>query len=149
MLINLELTKPAMLPNESQVNYSNYEILSDQRHAIILSVEYVDFSDGTTWGTDSSKVAEELSGERAGMVIMSEKLIKVLNVQDNSEIFKRIDLVAAAMEPPTGRSDTWKQGFQRASRSVANRLKRAGNKGGWIQIDAELQQLLKQSKGAQ
>lgn len=149
VLTNLELTKPAMLPNQSQVEYSSYEVLSDQRHAITLAVEYVEFSDGTTWGTDSGKAAEVLSGERAAVAILSEKLISVLKVRNTDDVFKGIDLVASAMEAPAERSEMWKRGFQKGRHSVVDRLKRAGRTGGWIQIDAELHQLARQSKGVQ
>jgi len=53
-------------------------VLNRDRERIVLSVDFVEFSDGTTWGADTSKYAEGLAGQRAGARAESERLLKLL-----------------------------------------------------------------------
>src|SRR5262249_15824998 len=54
-LHNLELSATDLAPNRSLSNFDTYENLSSEQHRVTLSVDYVQFSDGQSWGSDSAK----------------------------------------------------------------------------------------------
>jgi hypothetical protein len=148
-LVNLDLTNSELRPNDSTNEFSSYQPFSEKEHHITLSVDYVEFSDGTSWGLDSAKSAERTAGQRAALQILSKRLIKVLNAGNSADVITAIDAGVANIEPPTGRSEEWKEGFRLGCKSVVLRLKRAQGRGGWIQVDSELRQLAERSQGAQ
>jgi hypothetical protein len=151
LMIHLQLTKQRIAPNVSINEITNFEILSEQQHHLQLSVEYVEFSDGTKWAFDSAKLAtssEVISGERAAVLILSKKLMKLLQNGGDGDVINAIDGDVAKIEPPAGHSEDWKAGFRLGCRSLVGRLKRAQSKGGWVQVDAELHQIADSFKGS-
>lgn len=53
---------PWLQPNQSVAQFDSYRVLSGKEQRIRLSVDYVEFSDGTSWGIDSAKFAEWSAG---------------------------------------------------------------------------------------
>jgi hypothetical protein len=148
-LYNLDLSNSELQPNQSLNEFSTYEVLSEKRHTITLSVAYVVFTDATSWGTDSFDSAQRIAGERAAGYLFCKGLLKDLNASDPTDVLSTIDAVAAKIEPPVDRSEEWKQGFRLGRISLIRRLKDAQNKRGLIQVNLELHQLAERFKGAE
>jgi hypothetical protein len=125
--------KPAMGPNQISTNFDTYQMSSVTAEHVIFSVDYVEFSDGTKWGSDSGKSAERSEGLRAGSYVLSHRLLAILDKGNPNDVLDAIDKGAANIEPPTGRSDEWKEGFRFACKSIEERVKRAQKKGQLVQ----------------
>ena len=145
-LDNLELSATNLLPNRSLARFDTYENLSDAQHRVTLSVDYVEFSDGKTWGLDSTKSAERVAGQRAAIEALTTRLTGIIrgaNANDMANVLESM----ASLAPPPQHSDEWNDGFQGAARSLTNRLKRANRAGGLGQVNSELSQFAKRLSG--
>jgi hypothetical protein len=144
---NLDLDDSELLPNQSTTDFDTYPVLSAEPHRITLSVDYVDFSDGTHWGRDIAKSAERINGQRAGARALSKRLKEILDTSKSpAEVMKAIEADTANCASPAFRSDDWKEHFQIGCDSIIARLKRAQKKGGLYQVDSELRQLAERFK---
>jgi hypothetical protein len=139
---NLDLTNhPWLQPNQSLTIFDTCQAISEKAQRIILSVDYVEFSDGTNWGMDSAKSAERSAGQRAAAYLISKRLFKILSEGNSGDVMNAIEAGAANIEPPAGHSDEWKEGFRSGSNSIVARLKNAQKKGDLSQVEQKLRQL--------
>lgn len=136
-LSNLELSATDLPPNRSLSKFDTYENVSNSQHRVTLSVDYVQFSDGQKWGSDSAKSAERVSGQRAAVETLTARLPGIIRATNANDLGNVLESVAD-IEPPSQHSDEWNDGFRKATRSVANRLKRANQAGGLGQVNTEL-----------
>ncbi|HMF56608.1 MAG TPA: hypothetical protein VK619_09710 [Pyrinomonadaceae bacterium] len=143
-----ELTGVALQPNETRDDFDTYWVLSStEEHHVTLSVDYVEFSDWTNWGPNSTGVAELSAGQRAAAYMLSKKLLSILNTGGPSAVMNALETGVANIEPLAGHSDQWQTGFRSGRVFVAERLKRAQNTGGLDQVERELRQLAERFKG--
>lgn len=115
---------------------------------VVLSVDFVEFADGSTWGSDSFKMSEKLAGRRAG----GRAMLQVF--RDKSKAHGLIavsdDLEADfSIAPQADKSPLWKDGFGEGVRIVRVRLQHAKRKGGIPALDSELLQPFDLSDGRQ
>jgi len=115
---------------------------------VILSVDFVEFADGSTWGDDTFKMSEKLAGRRAG----GQATLKVF--RDKSKTQGLIAVSDALEEdlsiaPQADKSPLWKEGFGEGVRIVRVRLQHAKRKGGIPALDLELLQPFDLSEGRQ
>jgi hypothetical protein len=136
-LYNLELSASDLPPNRSLSRFDNYENLSDAQHRVTLTVDYVQFSDGKSWGSDSTKSAEQVAGQRAAIETFTTQLRGIIRATNANEIANVLESMAS-LAPPPEHSHEWNYGFQSAARSLANRFKRANQTGGLGQLNSEL-----------
>lgn len=114
---------------------------------IILSVDFVEFADGSTWGKDSNHSAEILSGQRAGgkdaIDYFNRKIIAgefdLKNVEDFSK-----DILE---QNNSSKSKAWKRGYEIGVGIVRNRVITAHNKSGIRGVEDELQKPFDASEG--
>lgn len=145
---NLDLTNhPLLQPNQSLTTFDTCQAVPDKEQRITLFVDYVEFSDGTKWGTDSTKSADRSAGQRTAIHLLSTRLLKVLNAGNPSDVVNAIEAGATNIEPPGSHSDEWKEGFSIGSHNVIGQLKRAQQRGGLSQIPIELRRLAERFKG--
>ena len=137
LLQNLELSATDLLPNRSLSNSDTYENVSSEQHRITLSVDYVEFSDGKKWGVDSLESSEKVAGSRAGLEMLMTRLPETIRATNANELANVLESMGN-IEPPPQHSEEWNYGFRWATRSVANRLKRANQTGGLSQVNTEL-----------
>lgn len=146
---NLDLTNsPPLQPTQSVTNFDTCPAVSKKEQRITLSVDYVEFSDGTKWGVDSAKSADRSAGQRAVASLISKRLLKILNDGNLNDVMSAIEAGAANIEPPAGVSEEWKEGFRSGSNSIAARLKNAQKRGGLSQVEQKLRELAERFKGA-
>lgn len=147
VLVNLDLSNRDLGPNYSAPDFLSFELISDKQHHVTLGIEYVEFSDGKSWGSDTNKFVEQLAGQRTALQLLSKRINKTIT-PDTADLSTAIDNVTADLEAPRDATEAWKEGFNIGRKSFANRLKRAQAKGGWVQIERELHQLTERFKGA-
>jgi hypothetical protein len=139
---NLYFTeKPLLDVGFLSTSFETSDVVAGKEQHIVLSVDYVEFSDGTKWGADLSYSSETSAGHRAAVTVVSTLLNKILSTGDGRTVMKAIDAGKANLTPPATKSEQWKQGFRFGVTSLTQRLKRAQNQGGPNQVERELRQL--------
>lgn len=104
---------------------------------VILSVDFVEFADGSTWGADAFKMSEKLAGKRVG----GEAALEML--RGKSEMHG-LTAVADAIEEEISlaseqdKSELWREGFAEGVKIVRLRLQHAKSKGGLPALKSEL-----------
>jgi hypothetical protein len=84
---------------------------------LTLSIDYILFSDGSTWGPDSQKQSELLSGEDEGEKYAISQVKRLLKDQNKEELFKLLKLQQEGKiddNPPEidkTKSYKWQRGF--------------------------------------
>lgn len=106
--------------------------------SLTLSFDFVEFTDGATWGADIFKSSEQLAGMRAGAEAELAGLKKV-RLADGMTVVQGI---LASFEPsiPKDRSSEWVKGFQSGAATTRARLLRASERGGSSVLDTEMNQ---------
>lgn len=146
---NLDLNNSELLPNQSIMNYDTYEILSPLQHRITLSVDYVEFANGSHWGSDSNKSSETIRAQRAGARALSKRLNEILDVNnDPADVMQAIERGNANIVPPSPRSDASKEDFQNGCDAIIAHLKRLRSRGGLYEVSRELRKLSERLKEA-
>jgi hypothetical protein len=105
---------------------------------IKLAVDFVEFSDGSTWGKDVSKSAEQLAGVRAAAKASLEYLKRINDQNSIEAIIKALDKTKN-FTPPENQSEIWKRGFRSGTNNTKYRIKRAYENEGIKGAKAELQ----------
>lgn len=113
---------------------------------IELSIDFVEFSDGSTWGEDSFDSASSLAGEREALRATAKSLGERLKSEGYSVLINDLSTSAPNGPAPRGKSTSWERGFQRGVLTVAERLRRAHKKGGQEQLKAEWERVVADSK---
>lgn len=113
-------------------------VLNRGGERIVLSVDFVEFADGTTWGEDASKHAEGLAGQRAGARAEAGRLLKLLETEGLPAVVEAagqgVGQVGRAAE---SRSE---QSFLFGVRAVRARVQRAYQGGGLAAVESALRQ---------
>jgi hypothetical protein len=142
LFINLDLSnKPALDVNCSVTDFDTSELKAGTEEHVSFAVNYVEFVDGTNWGSDSAKLAETSAGQRAAAGAISKQLMRILIESGPTEVMRTIEGGTINNEPPAGSSEGWKEGFRQGWNAIADRLKRAQAKAGLNQLEVELRQL--------
>lgn len=148
LFINLCLTNSPMLPvNQLITRGDTFDLIPSKEAHVSLSIDYVEFSDGTRWGPDLAKSAERSGGQRAAMLVLSKRLRRFLSAGNPDEVMSAIETDAASIEPPADRSDEWKGAFRLALNSIVSHLKRTQAKGGLNEVDRELRRFSESLSG--
>ncbi len=108
--------------------------------SLTLAVDYVEFDDGTTWGKDTQRSVEYLSGQREGEKAALNSIQDMREKQGDTvieELLKKKESEVAA--PPAGHSAEWEYGFRTGHNALLLRLREADRKGGARALASELQ----------
>jgi hypothetical protein len=92
---------------------------------VVLSVDFVEFDDGSTWGKDAHRSAEVLAGQRAGgkaairyfRELLSQDKLQVSEIEDRA--------IEVLNEEKSNASASWKRGYEIGIGIVRNRLAKA------------------------
>ena len=115
------------------------EAFSEPVESIQLIVDFVEFEDGITWGSDRFKSAERLRGQRAGIREEADRVLKLINERGVNITAQLLAAEESKLLPPTGHSPEWSEGFREGINFKRGRLKRAFLKDGSSGIVNELQ----------
>lgn len=137
--VDLDLTNKMLQPNQSIPEGAVFQPFSKQTPSnFTLSVDFIEFADGTTWGADLIKSAERMAGRRAGARESVKHLNKIFKEGGASAVMKALDSGALDFPPPAGHSAEWNDAFNDGKKMTKSRLKRAMNKGGLHQVERAL-----------
>lgn len=99
---------------------------------ILLSVDYVEFEDGSSWGSDSTGNSKLIAGQREGTkaaISQLKNLSRNQNTNNLTEFLSR-DMQEIVVEiPNTDQSEIWKRGFRLGYKSVISILQEVEERG--------------------
>lgn len=104
---------------------------------VVLSVDFVEFIDGTTWGQDTFKMSEKVAGNRAGGRAVLNKLRDKSSTRGLTAVLEAIN-GEIMIAPRTDKSQLWKDAFEEGIKTVRVRLQNANRKGGLPALEREL-----------
>jgi hypothetical protein len=128
------LSQPNQLINE-EIGEEGFSKLS---LIIKIAVDFVEFTDGSTWGNDLSNSAQQLAGVKAGVKAFLEQLNEIKKQNGIQDVIKTLDETNELL-PPDDKSGNWKRGFRSGANAVKRNIKRAYEKEGINGIESELQ----------
>lgn len=149
-LINIMSAAKILQPGQIEQNTFIGHRFVEPLLTLTLSTDFVEFADGTTWGKDTQQAAENLAGQRAGGRETIKKLRELMLTQGNVQVAnlvngQKVEIIA----PPTGRSESWRYGFQTGHNVVIRRLRVAYEKGGSRSLVSELHKQFDAAEGRQ
>lgn len=106
--------------------------------SLTLSVDYVEFLDGTRWGEDTLKNGDRIDGMRAGADAEREALLKVLMTKGPEEVIRSLDSIRPEAEPPSSRSAQWLDGFRQGIDVVRSGVRSKGSSQAEIEKELRL-----------
>jgi hypothetical protein len=128
-------------PGQYRTESISYQPLSQITGQVVLSIDFVEFVDGTSWGPNLAKSAELVAGRRAAMREEAASLLRVYERDGLQAVIKIIKANTADITPPANDSPEWKAGFRHGVGSVSKRLKRILDKDGPPRVEIELRRL--------
>ena len=137
---NIEKAGKILQPNQS-IGQSTWRPVpaSDADTPVELTLDFIEFADGTVWGADGCQTAERLGGLRAGARAAKAHFKKKLAEKGIDALVKRLYVDDPALAPPEGHSDAWKAGFRGAINTYRERIRQANVEGGLPQVEDTLQ----------
>lgn len=138
--------KPPLGANLMITSFDTNDMAPGKHQQIVLSIDYVEFADGTAWGGDSGSFAETSAGQRAAATLITARLQDVVNSRDGRDVLRVIEQAQVEVQPSATQSERWRQGFRFAVASVTNRFKRAHKQGGSKKLRDEFSELTTQLK---
>ncbi|HEX6189049.1 MAG TPA: hypothetical protein VFZ40_13305 [Pyrinomonadaceae bacterium] len=115
-------------------------------NGISFSIDYVEFEDGSKWGSDTFDSASSLAGERDGFRQAVAALTDRFRTQPVDSLSTDLDQTIDAVSTPRDHSANWNQGFHRGLNIVRARLKRAQANGGKEKLVTEWERIVAESK---
>jgi hypothetical protein len=146
-IVNLSREAKFLQPTQSRLETCDLPGRNGPVASLTLSVDYVEFDDGTKWGKDSQRSAGHLAGQREGKKAALKKM-KEMREKDGDhvleEFLKKKD--AEVISPPAGRSAEWEYGFRVGHNTALYLLRVAHSKGGVQALVSELQRELEDAE---
>ncbi len=113
-------------------------ILNRDKAKIVLSVGFVEFADGSTWGADTANYGESLAGERAGARAEARRLVNLLKTGGLRAVK---DAAAEKVNYPDLTPGTRREvSFLIGVRATRVRVLQASEKGGLPAVESALRQ---------
>jgi len=137
---HLAVQKTVLRPGQSKDDTLQEPYSSAFVKSIILSIDFVEFENGETWGKDFYNSAERLAGQRAGGAAILKHLLQVRKDKGPSDLLEAVSSEEDAIPPQEGHSPEWQDGFKTGLGLVRVRLKKAQREGGLKRVEEELQQ---------
>lgn len=137
---NLSGAASVILPTQIKVIDISYAEEGRPKR-VRVSVDFVEFEDGTTWGTDAGNSKDTLAGQRAGAKAERQRLKNLLKskgrpaISDLSEVSRSDEPAASDV---TGRSPEWLQGYRSGVGSIRHRVRQAIQASNPNQVEVEL-----------
>ena len=121
------LTTPTAIMQPTQIKTFDFAYGENEVPAnVTLSVDFVEFSDGSTWGRDSYNSRDRLAGQREGVKYERRRLRELLKSKGPSAVFDAVreevpdEPEIKATNKPSGE---WAQGYRNGIASIRYRLR--------------------------
>lgn len=122
--LTVKLFQPTELDNgEIIVERENIKL----NEVLALSIDYVEFEDGSSWGKDYYQQSEKIVGERAGRKEVIRKLKDLVTSNDLAALSAFLDQDLSNIIVPetnSNQTDIWQKGFQFGYKSTIFSLQR-------------------------
>lgn len=139
-LYNLALSNSMLSPNQSKYIAEATSVTADKT-VVTLSIDFVEFTDGTKWGSDSRRSSERAAGQRFAAQLVTQELLSILNSRQVKGVIAALEGEGGNAEPPPDRSEEWRAGFRSGRLSILSRLKRTKEKNNQKELEQELRRL--------
>lgn len=106
--------------------------------AIQVSVDYVEFVDGSTWGQDTCHTVEFLAGERAGGDAAIKWFKNLIEEKGTKAVVEIIRSRSVSVEKPYSASARWDEGFRNGVVIISRRVMDAHDQEGEAEVAAVL-----------
>lgn len=106
--------------------------------AIEVSIDFIEFGDGSTWGQDRCQAAEYLAGSRAGGKAAIEWFQNLLKEKGPEAVVATIREGSVSVEKPYNFSARWGEGFGRGVEAISLRVTEAYRKQGLEEVEVVL-----------
>jgi hypothetical protein len=139
-VVNLGKGTKFLQPTQTRLETCDLPSQNGPATSLTLSVDYVEFDDGTTWGKDTRRSADYLAGQREGKRATLKKFREVREKSGDpaiEELLNRKD--AEVVVPPAGHSAEWEYGFRVGHNTALRQLRGVHSKGGVPELISELQ----------
>ncbi len=103
---------------------------------MILSVDFVEFADGTRWGLDTMKTGERVDGTRAGAQAVRDALMQILKSEGVGAIVRSLDTIEPQADQLSLRSSEWLDSFSTGVKWMRARVRLKGRN--YAEIEKEL-----------
>lgn len=127
-VITSSFTTELLQAGQSVINSFDLERQSiKEGETVLLSIDYVEFEDGSSWGNDNQRKSKALAGEREGRKVAIKQLKDLLKNQnlssasDITNLLKDLEEITVYV-PDVNQSDEWKRGFRLGYKSVVSIL---------------------------
>lgn len=100
------------------------EVIEESKN-ISISIDYVEFSDGSFWGSDTQRKSEDFAGERAGKLLAVSELKEIIN--NTNELKNFLGKEITEIEPKFNKqnqTEQWIKGFRGGYRNVISVIQR-------------------------
>jgi hypothetical protein len=138
--VNLTQRSAIWRPTEIRaVEFTDSE--EDQINSIRLTVDFVEFTDGTIWGSDSENSRDLLAGQREGAKLERQRLRQLIQTKGEDALVSDIqarDGKHTQSALSENHSTQWLEGFRNGVASIRRRLNGAIALNNKDQIKAEL-----------
>ncbi|MET0622154.1 MAG: hypothetical protein ABW250_04145 [Pyrinomonadaceae bacterium] len=136
------LTTPTAIFQPTQIKTTDISFSEGQTpESVTLSIDFVEFNDGSTWGLDSHHSRDRLAGQRAGAKAERLRLRALLKGKGPSAVFDSIreDVPDdAGVKADDKHSEEWLQGYRNGIGSIRHRLRRSLPAGDSARVESEL-----------
>lgn len=138
----LNITQRAFVWQPSEIRSIEVnDSLDDPIRSVKLTIDFIEFTDGTSWGSDSENSRDLLKGQREGAKFEKQRLREFIQAKGSEALTSALQLEKAmTAEPsiPTDRSVKWQEGFRYGVSAVRRRAREAIASGKQEQIREEL-----------
>jgi hypothetical protein len=131
-----------LYPGSRRLESSSAVTYAGEVKKVALSVDYVEFEDGTTWGGDSFKISENFAGQRAGYRAFIEKVREVYRAKGQAALLSALESDVVDLYPQSDKSQRWKDGFNNGLKIAHLRLKYVKKNNGVSALEDELEKPL-------
>ena len=123
-LIQSSTADSLMPPHDTRTVYVGGAHYSLPIEEIIVSVDFVEFTDGTSWGTDTYSSKEVLAGMRAGARRTAAHLLRVFTASGANALSAELERIGNENDAAPEASEKWREGFQRGVAFIKERATR-------------------------
>jgi hypothetical protein len=139
-LSNILSVDKLFLPGQVRSEEIGNEWSGSPYEKVTLSIDFVEFTDGSTWGPDISKSRERLEGMREGIKAAKTVLLKLFSEKGSQAAVELIESDMNLLPPEQNHSQAWVTGFQTGVKSMSARLLHAYQDKGIAGIEKGLKQ---------
>jgi hypothetical protein len=146
--VNMPAIKLFLKPNETKQGEGGLGRSYDSPPVKVeLSIDFVEFADGTRWGNDESISGDLLDGVRAGGKAALKKYRESIAIDGINQLEQAIANSDSIQPDNQAKSAQWKDGFRTGVSIVKSRLSEAKKKAGQDGVKLELEKPFDSTKG--